>query len=1179
MAFRSAPAPDRVGPYDVVDVLGRGGMGIVYRARQRETGRLVALKTLTDLHDDQISGLRHEIHALSRLHHPQIVRIIEHGVAAGLPWYAMEMLAGETLRARLATRAGELPTSRTPTDTRWWSTMLLPRQPASSPAEPAPPPVRASAEPRADVGWTLELIERLCEPLGYLHGQGLVHGDLKLENVLLVADDVPVLVDFGLSSRFAAEHGREALSLTPPGSGTIPYMAPEQLRWERIDARADLYALGCIMYEFLTGGTPFGAAARADIVDGHLHRPPVPPSRCVAGLDPALDALVLRLLAKDRRDRFGHTDDVLATLAALRGDAPRPPRARPHLFPARLQGRAEALLELGAELERARDGARLALVTGPAGVGKTRLALELVTAAEDLEFRVVAGSGSPDARDAPLQPLRPVLQHIADGWRRGDACWRAFVVEQGAALRPFLPMEIDPSDGDSVGTAVMRHEVYVACAAALEEMSRERRLLLVLDDLQWSDELTQGLLDYLARQGGGGPGYVVVAICRSDDLPDTLEPMRRWSGCLPVEIGPLPQAAVGGMVADMLACDAPPVELGARLASHAGGSPLFVAEYLRSAVDQRLLVRVPGGAWRLDDLGRLPRTLDELFDMRIGLLTPPARAVAWAVAVLGGVADDRRLAAVYDEGEGSLWDAIDELCVKDILIAGADGEWRFSQPALRDACYRDIPEAARARLHGRAAAAIERSGAQPAVLAELARHWELADDPTRAREIYRAAARAAVRRDALSAAEAAYRSCIRLSDESASETLLTTIDLARTAMYASGRRREAVAVLSDVIARSRRLGHRLAEGRALYERGFARMELGDLEQAAVDVDGAQPIFEALDAKQDRAHCAGFRGLMLVRRGERVGARAAFAEGLALARAAGYREYEGVLLGNLAIQCHVERQEDEARALFSDALRIHRALGDRRSVGRWTANLAVLEHDGGNLDLAHRLYEEALASHRATGNRSGCGNVLGNLANLELHRGRRDVARELYREALAIHREVGARVAEGHVLGNLGELEQVSGNLTEARGLLEQALALHEASGARRSYALCLGNLSGVLARQGHLELAEREALRSVALARAVEDPDLLGRNLCELARIARRRGDLEAAADHVRAAAVELEKGHDRLQLAHGLCEQVRIDRLRGGDVGPLLDRVRALVAESGAGPDSLVGREVAALS
>src|SRR5262245_16016623 len=311
-------APQTIGPYRILEPLGHGGMGVVYRAEHRETGQTAALKTVRVPRAELLQSIRREIHALARIRHPGVVRILEEGIEAGLPWYAMELLEGTALSRY---RVAQDPSAETtapppePASTPWW-TRSLPELPdpaadGATSASEAPQPNAG----RAGVMGVLTLVRRLCSPLAFLHGEGIVHRDLKPDNILVVWDrgsptpaprsPIPVLTDFGLAALFGSGTSREALEIGGPASGTLSAIAPEQILGELVDARADLYSLGCLLYELVTGRPPFAGASRGAVLYGHLREEPAAPSKLAEGVPPELDALVLRLLAKEPRQRIG----------------------------------------------------------------------------------------------------------------------------------------------------------------------------------------------------------------------------------------------------------------------------------------------------------------------------------------------------------------------------------------------------------------------------------------------------------------------------------------------------------------------------------------------------------------------------------------------------------------------------------------------------------------------------------------------------------------------------------------------------------------------------------------------------------------------------------------------------------------------------------------------------------
>jgi hypothetical protein len=583
-----------VGEYSLIEPLGQGGMGVVWRARHRTTGELVALKRVAAPVADALDGLRREIRALGMVDHPGVVRMIAEGVHDGQPWYAMELIDGTSLRRRIG-RAWETwfdtgPTARVDPEPAVGSAQRR-RRPTPAPAPRAREHVQALLAPMV----------ALCDALAHVHAAGLVHRDLTPDNVILRRDGRPVLVDFGLAALVSRGAGRDAVAVVDCAVGTASYMAPEQIRGELIDARADLYSLGCILHELACGAPPFVAPHTSGVLSHHLFDEPAPPSRGNPAVPAWLDELVRGLLAKDPRDRIGSASDVAAALARGLG-RPRlacgtvPVRAvRP-----RLAGREQVLASLAPAVARlvGGDGERIA-IAGPGGVGKTRLVVELAQSAAAAGVRVVAGECAPPGEPAgPLHPLRPLLQVLADRCReRGPAEAARLLGSHAAALVPFEPAlaqvceppvsPVPPPPPPLPGAPAAGpgpERVIAALRHAVAALAANRPLLLVLDDLQWADELT---LRFLAALQGGPPGPRgpgVIAAYR-DDGPDA-DGLARLAaatgGWTRVALSGLAPDAVRAIAEELLggAVHAAVPELVAEVVERSGGVPLYVTEYL-----------------------------------------------------------------------------------------------------------------------------------------------------------------------------------------------------------------------------------------------------------------------------------------------------------------------------------------------------------------------------------------------------------------------------------------------------------------------------------------------------------------------------------------------------------------------------------------------------------------------
>ena len=269
LAFGECFLPERIGAFRIIRKIGQGGMGVVYEAEQDAPKRTIALKIIRPgaASEQVLRRFRFEAHVLGRLQHPGIAQVYEVGVAevetpSGMkveqPYFAMEYVRGKPLSELI-------PTLK-------WST----RQ-------------------------RLELFALICDAIHHAHQKGVIHRDLKPNNILIDKWDNLYLMDFGLAKMVASS---KHLTQTGAVLGTPAYMAPEQWRGEPVDARTDVYALGVILYEMVLGQTPFESETPYTLMYKHLNDAPPPPRDLLPGLPEPVEQVILKALSKDREDRF-----------------------------------------------------------------------------------------------------------------------------------------------------------------------------------------------------------------------------------------------------------------------------------------------------------------------------------------------------------------------------------------------------------------------------------------------------------------------------------------------------------------------------------------------------------------------------------------------------------------------------------------------------------------------------------------------------------------------------------------------------------------------------------------------------------------------------------------------------------------------------------------------------------
>jgi serine/threonine protein kinase/tetratricopeptide (TPR) repeat protein len=1139
-----------IGDWEILEVLGQGGMGVVYSARRRGSGERGALKTLGAPRHDLLVALRREIHALARIDHPGIVRILDEGVEGGIPWYAMELVEGVPLREWCALEAID-PGFFEP----WWERGAISDSTTAVVTRNSAPPDLGMEEgeepvperPRGEAGGgilerILEVVLRLCEPLAFLHGEGIVHCDLKPENVIVRDDGQPVLVDFGVTTFWSGRANRERLFVEPGDvvAGTPLYMSPEQAAGDPLDARSDLYALGCLIQELVTGRPPFVKGSPTRILRRQIEDPPPSPSRFVTGVPAGLEELLAALLAKSPKERCGHALDVASAIARLLGrplpEPAGPRRARSYLYRPELTGRDEIVASLDRRLDELMGGrGGVALFAGESGAGKTRLANEIGRLADRKGARVLAGeclrlgTGGSGAGSAagPLAPLHDLFEAVGDRCREGgeeEVDWLL-----GGDLR--ILARFDPSFGslpgaercpepDDLPADAGRRRLWGAIGRTLGRFAVDRPILLVLDDLQWADDLLLGLLDHLAAPELSPPGVLLLGTFRSDEAPEPLRRLARRGGVLRLEVGKLPPGALVGMAADMLALPEAPAGLARFLAERSGGNPFFVAEYMRSAIGEGIVWRDGTGRWRAPGEDEsayarvgLPDSIHELISRRLDRLGAGERRLAELAAVIGReLPADLLVLAAWPEGvpasDRATWDDLmsrtTELVAGQVLEPAAEGRLRFVHEKIREIAFESTEPAVRRVLHRRAADALEGLPEEERGdrLGEIAWHRQEAGETVRARECWLVAARRAAANFALGEAERGYRGHIALAPAPDRERVAARNELAREVFLVLGRTHEAIASHRLALDEARAIGDSFGEGSSLQGLSTCHRTLGEIDEA-------------------------------IRWGEQ-------------------------------------------------SLSVFRRLGDGAAVGMSLTILGAAHAAAGRLARAESLFEQALARHREGGNRKLEAITLSNLGEIERSSGRFPRAHELQRAALGIHREIGNRRSEGICLDNVAAILAEEEKLDEGRRTVEEALAVLRSVGDRRFEAMALATRADLLRRLGSVDAAREDFREAVRLLDEVDDRATAILVRCRggaLERLSTRRFDrllplariVEEGIDHFR------RLGNDLL-LGELLVEAGHLALASGRSSAAALAEAKGAAARAGAEPASLLGRRIARL-
>ncbi len=670
----SAPAQIIGKRYLLLDKVGVGGMGVVYRATDRLTGATIALKQVSRPEDQVILGshtdasnnfrlaLAHEFKTLASLRHPNIISVLDYGFdSERQPYFTMDYLA----QALPIFEAGR-----------------------SRPFESQ-----------------VNLLIQVLQALSYLHRRGILHRDLKPANILVTGSQVKVL-DFGLSS------ARGATSST---SGTFAYMAPEVLKGEAATEASDLYAVGVIAYELFAGRHPFDVDNISTLINDTMYKQPdiaaLPINSQVAGV-------LERLLAKQPADRYANAGEIIdAYNAALGQRAVYETAAMRESFlqAAHFVGREAEFAQLSGALDAALTGGGSGwLVGGESGVGKSRLIEELRTLALVNGALVLRG------------------QAVSEGARRFQVWrealrWLALLAElsdsEASALKPLVPdiavlLRRPVADPPEIDAQAAQLRLFATVGDVLARQSGT--LMILLEDLHWASSEDLSLLEWVTRAVAGRP-ILLVGTYRIEESPDL---PKRFPALNALELRRLSSEAIGNLSASMLGEPGRHADVVELLQRETEGNVFFLVEVVRALAEE---------VGTLDKIGTitLPKHvftggIQRIVERRLNRVPEDARETLQAAAVIGRELDLRLLAAVSPKVKQEAWL---EVCSNAAVLDVQDGRWRFIHDKLREGLLGGLTPDQRRDLNHRVASAIEASYPDASDrYVSLAFHWAGAGD-------------------------------------------------------------------------------------------------------------------------------------------------------------------------------------------------------------------------------------------------------------------------------------------------------------------------------------------------------------------------------------------------------------------------------------------------------------------
>ena len=624
---------EKIAHFENLEFLGEGGMAIVFKALDTRKGTTVALKVLPRrlLQDDEYKRrFQREASAGMRLHHPNIVKILEMGEADEEFFISMEYIEGATLRK-----------------------LLL-----DGPVDPKR---------------VIEIGISVCDGLNEAHKIGIIHRDIKSDNIMLNSEGDVKIMDFGL----AKLQGASLLTQEGMVLGTTAYMSPEQAVGGNVDQRSDLFSLGVVFYELLTGTLPFAAEYELAVIYSIVNEEPTDVTELNKDVPKLLEQVVKKAMKKERQHRYQNIEELHGDLrkvkAFLEGDhaliATTPEllaavelskleesALQVHLkerkgFQARLAGRGEQFETLKKLFSLSTSGkGQTIFITGEAGIGKTRLVLELEKYARTMKIKMLVGR-CPFRQG--VYPYHSFVEAIRDYFEvqgvKSGKMLEEFIRDKAPELTDQLPvirvfLNIKEKE---VKTIESKEQLWDAISKLIAKISQERPIILFIDDLHWADENTLNLLHYTSRTTRASR-VMIVGTYRPEDIrataPGKMHPlleiqreMNREGILTIINLEKLTENDIQQMVCSIFQDSEFDNSFYGSMYRETEGNPFFVIETLKLLKMEGVIEKEDGGFHLREDYEQIaiPNTIHDIVMRRIERLNEEEREILEIGAVEG----------------------------------------------------------------------------------------------------------------------------------------------------------------------------------------------------------------------------------------------------------------------------------------------------------------------------------------------------------------------------------------------------------------------------------------------------------------------------------------------------------------------------------------------------------------
>lgn len=1084
--------------FQVIERLGGGEVTEVYRVKDIIGGKVLALKVLLGgVPREAETQLNREFYYLSRFAHKGIIAVHDFGTTADhRPFFTMDYFPGQ--------------------------------------------PINQVFNKNCNPDDLTAVLLQLLDALDTIHSQGLIHCDLKPQNILVRRCDngfEAKLLDFGFAEQVSLVEANEP-------RGTLGYIAPEVFKGGDADARADLYSLGIVLYEILTGVGPAHEPSLRNWLRTQYQSGLEPPRKVNPSIPEHIDLLITALTQREPERRPRSASAVIETLA---GSLPEELSTgnRWYLMAPGFVGRSEQLAQLSALLAEAGKGrAGAVCISGERGVGKSRLLAEFrfqaqIEGATILRFEPVSLGARPQSLvESLITQLR--LQDGGSLPMAGD-------------LTGFVPEET-------------KYLVFESVARQLKEYASSTRvehsLVLMVDDFESFDPTSLEFLRYLVFSLADERLLIAVAGLKEKRFIELIAELERHPGFRHIAVPPMTsdevRALVGSLLGDVTYLD----KLVDWLMGVTAGNPLFVIETIHGLVDKGIIVQ-RGVRWvlELDALQayRVPATVAEVVKLRLEKLSDEEREILRVGAAAGPFTLDF-LRAVLGFDEKTLFAAVGRLKALGILRTHVgDGEgYLILASKILEAVITDGQTVAQRRdCHRRVALALELlyPERQDRLIFDLAHHYTQAGISDRAYHYSIRAGDRARRYQLWEQALTFYETALALPAQipSAREKaeLMRLVGVLRCL---TGRHADAVDCfkqgMSIVVADKELSGDSTLLAQFLQPLGTVYEKLGRLDEAISFYNQALSMLREtgsvvhINLLNNLGWCHCMQGNH-AKAEELLTRSLQYVEKLRRAGSAQYGELSAQTLYYFSVQALSRRDPVLALQLAERSLATYDSLGDRHNAGKVSQFIATLWLRRGSNEKAREFYERKMAEHRQAGDVDLLMHSLQGLGVISLEEGEWDRAHDYFSEALGYADRIGDTAVAADLNSNLGTVCDERGDWGAAGKYFDTAQALHArlATPRQTELAVTLANLAELRSKQGRFDEAERLIEEATRMAGSSGDTFLRTHLAACRVRIGLRTEKFDIARRELASAfaTIRRERNFRNLALLHTLAAELRL--------------------------------------